>query len=299
MSHVKQTAIRRTLEDYGVITIGLILYAIGWAVFLLPYKIVTGGTSGIGAILEYSFGIKLWISQAVINAVLLGIALKILGPKFGVKTLYGIGMLVFLLWLFPTLLEDENGVLPQFLGEGQDFMATVMGAGVLGTGIGLIFTRNGSTGGTDIISLIINKYRDISLGKLMMYCDIVIVLSCYFIYHDVKRVLFGFSVMFIMGFVIDYIINRSKQSVQFFIFSKKYEEVADAICRKANRGVTLLDGQGWYSKQPIKVILVVAREEQSLEVYRQIIDIDPEAFISQANVEGVYGLGFEKLKLKK
>lgn len=157
------------------------------------------------------------MSYFIINAVFLGFALKILGPKFSLKTIYAIFMLTFLLWLFQTLLKGPDGTLPQLLGPGQEFMACVVGAGLLGFGIGIVFCNNGSTGGTDIIAWIINKYKDVTLGRMMMYCDIVIISSCYFIFHDWKRVLFGFCVLFIMSIVIDYVINSSRQSVQFLI----------------------------------------------------------------------------------
>ena len=152
---------------------------------------------------------------------------------------------------------------------------------MLGFGIGIVFCNNGSTGGTDIIAWIINKYKDVTLGRMMMYCDIVIISSCYFIFHDWKRVLFGFCVLFIMSIVIDYVINSTRQSVQFLIFSRKYEQIAEGISTKIDRGVTLLDGQGWYSKQDIKVIVVLARKGESLDIFRLVKDIDPDAFISR------------------
>lgn len=290
--------ISRESKDYFAITFGLILYALGWAMFLLPYQITTGGVTGISAIIYYATGVEIQISYFLINAVFLGFALKILGPKFSVKTIYAIFMLTFLLWLFQWILKDESGNLPQLLGPGQDFMACVIGAGMLGFGIGIVFCNNGSTGGTDIIAWIINKYKDVTLGRMMMYCDIVIISSCYFIFHDWRRVLFGFCVLFIMSIVIDYVINSARQSVQFLIFSRKYEEIAEGISTRIDRGVTLLDGQGWYSKQNIKVVVVLAKKTQSLDIFRLVKDIDPNAFISQSNVVGVYGEGFDKLKVK-
>ena len=290
--------ISRESKDYFAITFGLILYALGWAMFLLPYQITTGGVTGISAIIYYATGVEIQISYFLINAVFLGFALKILGPKFSVKTIYAIFMLTFLLWLFQWILKDESGNLPQLLGPGQDFMACVIGAGMLGFGIGIVFCNNGSTGGTDIIAWIINKYKDVTLGRMMMYCDIVIISSCYFIFHDWRRVLFGFCVLFIMSIVIDYVINSSRQSVQFLIFSKEYEKIAEGISTKIDRGVTLLNGQGWYSKQDIKVVVVLAKKTQSLDIFRLVKDIDPNAFISQSNVVGVYGEGFDKLKVK-
>ena len=290
--------IGRESKDYFAITLGLILYSLGWAMFLLPYQITTGGVTGIAAIIYYATRVEIQISYFLINAVFLGFALKILGPKFSVKTIYAVFMLTFLLWLFQWILKDESGNLPQLLGPGQDFMACVIGAGMLGFGIGIVFCNNGSTGGTDIIAWIINKYKDVTLGRMMMYCDIVIISSCYFIFHDWRRVLFGFCVLFIMSIVIDYVINSARQSVQFLIFSKEYEKIAEGISTKIDRGVTLLNGQGWYSKQDIKVVVVLAKKTQSLDIFRLVKDIDPNAFISQSNVVGVYGEGFDKLKVK-
>ena len=290
--------IGRESKDYLAITLGLILYSLGWAMFLLPYQITTGGVTGISAIIYYATGVEIQVSYFFINAIFLGFALKILGPKFSVKTIYAIFMLTFLLWFFQWILKDENGNLPQLLGPGQDFMACVIGAGMLGFGIGIVFCNNGSTGGTDIIAWIINKYKDVTLGRMMMYCDIVIISSCYFIFHDWRRVLFGFCVLFIMSIVIDYVINSARQSVQFLIFSKEYEKIAEGISTKIDRGVTLLNGQGWYSKKDIKVVVVLAKKTQSLDIFRLVKDIDPNAFISQSNVVGVYGEGFDKLKVK-
>ena len=290
--------ISRESKDYLAITFGLVLYALGWAMFLLPYQITTGGVTSISAIIYYATGVEIQVSYFIINAIFLGFALKILGPKFSVKTVYAIFMLTFLLWLFQWLLKDDSGHLPQLLGPGQDFMACVIGAGMLGFGIGIVFCNNGSTGGTDIIAWIINKYKDVTLGRMMMYCDIVIISSCYFIFHDWRRVLFGFCVLFIMSIVIDYVINSARQSVQFLIFSRKYEEIAEGISTRIDRGVTLLDGQGWYSKQNIKVVVVLAKKTQSLDIFRLVKDIDPNAFISQSIVVVVYGEGFDKLKVK-
>ncbi|EJX04214.1 YitT family protein [gut metagenome] len=298
MDKLLKTKLGREVNDYLFITFGLICYALGWAAFLLPYEITTGGVTGISAIIYYATGIELQISYFVINAVFLGFALKILGPRFSIKTIYAIFTLTFLLWFFQALLKDDNGQLPQLMGPGQEFMACVIGAGLLGFGIGLVFCHNGSTGGTDIIAWIINKYKDVTLGRMMMYLDILIISSCYFIFHDWKRVLFGFCVLFIMSIVIDYVINSTRQSVQFLIFSRKHEEIAEGITRRIDRGVTLLDGTGWYSKKDIKVIVVLAKKNQSIDIFRLVKDIDPNAFISQSNVVGVYGEGFDPLKVK-
>ena len=298
MSTNMDIKMKRNIKDYLTITFGLILYALAFTVFLLPYKLTTGGVTGIATIIYYSTGLESQNVYFVVNVLFLVVALKILGLKFLMKTIYAVFVVTFLLWFFQFILKDANGELPMLLGPGQEFMATVIGAGMLGFGIGLVFSCGGSTGGTDIIAWSINKYKDVSLGRMMMYCDIVIISSCYFVFHDWKRVLFGFCILFIMSLVIDYVINSARQSVQFMIFSKKHDEIAEGINTRIHRGVTLLDGIGWYSKENIKVVVVMAKKSQSLEIFRLVKDIDPHAFISQSNVVGVYGEGFDKLKVK-
>ena len=299
MDALLNSKIGRELKDYVAITLGIMCYALGWAAFLLPYQISTGGVTGISALIYYVTGIEIQVSYFVINAIFMVFALKILGLKFCIKTLYAIPALTFFLWLFQVLLKDEAGNLPLLLGPGQEFMALVIGACMTGFGIGFVFIYNGSTGGTDILAWIINKYKDVSLGRLIMYGDIIIISSCYFVFHDWKRVLFGFCVLFIMSVVIDYVVNSNRQSVQFLIFSKKHEEIAEIISKELRRGVTLLDGTGWYSKQSIKVVVILAKKNQANEIFRLVRDIDENAFISQSNVVGVYGEGFDKLKVKK
>ena len=299
MDALFSSKIGRELKDYVAITLGIICYALGWAAFMLPYQISTGGVTGISALIYYITGIEIQVSYFVINAIFMVFALKILGLKFCIKTLYAIPALTFFLWLFQVMLKDDAGNLPLLLGPGQEFMALVIGASMLGFGIGFVFIYNGSTGGTDILAWIINKYKDVSLGRLIMYGDIIIISSCYFVFHDWKRVLFGFCVLFIMSVVIDYVVNSNRQSVQFLIFSRKHEEIAESITKELRRGVTLLDGTGWYSKQSTKVVFVLAKKSQSNEIFRLVRDIDENAFISQSNVVGVYGQGFDKLKVKK
>ena len=300
--------VMRELKDYIFITFGLISYAMGWAAFLIPYQITTGGTTGIGAIIYYSTGFPIQWSYFIINAVLMTFAIKILGPKFSIKTTYAIFMLTFLLWFFQILVNGADGVPPLVLGPGQaDFKVPasgvyvvkgLIGAAMCGVGLGVVFNCNGSTGGTDIIAAIIHKYRDVTLGRMIMACDVIIITSCYFIFNDWRRVIFGFVTLFVIGIVLDYIVNGARQSVQFFIFSKDYEKIADRITKETHRGVTVLDGIGWYSKRNVKVLVVLAYKRQSVEIFRLVKDIDPNAFISQSSVIGVYGEGFDKLKGK-
>lgn len=187
---------------------------------------------------------------------------------------------------------------PLLLGAGQDFMACIIGAAMCGIGLGITFNYNGSTGGTDIIAAIVNKYRDVTLGRMIMICDLFIISSCYFVFQDWRRVIFGFVTLFIIGVVLDWIVNSARQSVQFLIFSQKYDEIADSIIKETHRGVTVLNGTGWYSKTDAKVLVVLAKKRQSLDIFRLVKSIDPNAFISQSSVIGVFGEGFDKLKVK-
>ncbi len=286
----------REIKDYTSITFGLACYALGWVLFMLPYQIVTGGVTGIAAMVYYATGVEIQITYFAINACLLGAALRVLGWKFCIKTVYAIFALTGFLTLFQHVLRDDDGNLLMVLGSDQAFMSVVVGSIILGFGVGFVFTHNGSTGGTDIIAWIINKYKDITLGRLIMFIDIFIITSSYIIFGDVQKILFGYVVMFISSFVVDYVVNSASQSVQFLIFSRKSSEIAEAINTTVHRGVTILHGMGWYSKQDMEVVVVMARRTQTGEIFRLIRDIDPHAFISQSKVVGVYGEGFERIK---
>ncbi len=286
------------IKDMFFITFGLCCYAMAWAAFMLPYQITTGGTTGIGAIIFYATGFPIQTTYFIINAILILFAIKYLGFKFTLRTSYSIVLLTFLLWWFQKLINDENGVAPLILGEGQEFMACIIGAVICGFGLGIVFNANGSTGGTDIIAAIVNKYKDVSLGRMIQICDLIIISSCYFVFYDLKRVIFGLVTLFIIGYVLDYVVNGARQAVQFFIFSKEYQKIADHINKDTHRGVTVLDGTGWYKKQPVKVLVVLAYKKQSVEIFRLIKSIDPNAFVSQSAVIGVFGEGFNQIKAK-
>ena len=288
----------REVKDYFFIALGLFIYALGWSCFMLPYQITMGGVTGISAIIYYATGVEMQLSYLVINGILLVFALWILGWKFCVKTIYGVAMMTIMLDITQKWFIGDDGQLLQLLGPGQDFMACVLGACAAGIGVGMAFTHNGSTGGTDIVAAIVNKFRNVSLGRAIMISDIVIISSCYFVFHDWRRVMFGFVALIIMSVALDYYINSTRGSVQFLIFSNKYEEIADYINLTLNRGVTVLDGMGWYSKAPRKVLVVLAKKQDAVNLFRIIHDIDPNAFVSQSSVTGVYGEGFDKIKIK-
>lgn len=297
--------IKSEVKDYLGITLALILYSFGFTFFLMPYEIVTGGVAGIAAIVYYATGFPNSYTYFLINAALLGMALKILGVKFLMKTIFATLMLSFLLWFMKEIAPvDENGQMVKILGEGQDFMSLMIGCLMTGSALGLTFLFNGSTGGTDIIAASINKYRDISLGTILIFVDFIIIGSCLFIpqfgtfLQRMNMVTFGFCTMIIENFMLDYIMNRQRQSVQFMIFSKHHEDIARAISEQTDHTMTILDGSGWYSGKEMKVIVLLAKKSESVMIFRIIKMIDPKAFVSQSAVIGVYGEGFDKIKIK-
>ena len=302
---MNKTIIRNELKDYIGITLALVLYAFGFTFFLMPYEIVTGGVAGIAAIVYYATSFPNSYTYFLINASLLVVALKILGVKFLMKTIYATLMLSFLLWFMKEIAPvDEAGNMIKILGEGQDFMSLLIGCLMTGTALGLTFLYNGSTGGTDIIAASINKYHDFSLGTILIFADFIIIGSCLFIpqfgtfLERMTMVVFGFCTMIIENFMLDYIMNHQRQSVQFMIFSKKYQEIAKALAMQTDHTMTILDGHGWYSGKEVKVIVLLAKKSESVTIFRIVKMIDPNAFVSQSAVIGVFGEGFDKIKVK-
>lgn len=292
--------LKNEVLDYVFITFGLLLYAFGWTAFLLPYEISSGGLTGVSALIYYVTGLEMQNTYLVMNALLLIAAVKVLGIKFCIKTIYAVLMLTFFLWAMQRVLLSAAGEgvtkLPRFLGEDQDFMAVIIGASLCGLGLAQCFIHQGSTGGVDIIAAMVNKYKNISLGRILLYLDIIIVSSCYFVFHDWRRIVFGFSEMFVCNMVLDYVMNYVQQSVQFFIITKNPDEICKGIIEEMDRSATLLPGTGGYSGQPVSVLMVVAKKNQSVALFRLVKAIDPTAFISQTKATGVYGEGFDALK---
>lgn len=288
-------------KEYVMITLGLIIYAFGWVFFLLPFKLVSGGTAGIGAIIQYATGFPMQYTYFIINVGLLFIAVKELGIRFCLKTIYAVFALTFSLELVQELLYSFNFDALSLLGQEATFEASIIGACFCGMGIGVCFVNGGSTGGTDIIAAIINKYRDVSLGRVIMYIDVAVVVSSGFIFgsSEVSKVFYGLITLLISSTMLDYVVNSNRRLVQFLIFSKKYDEISEYITKEMHRGVTLLNGVGYYTKEDTKVIVTMMRATEAVEVFRIVHEIDPCAFITQSRVSGVYGAGFDKIKVKK
>lgn len=293
-------------KDYFFITLGLVMYTISFTVFLMPYEIVAGGVTGLSAIIYYATGFHLENTYIIINGLLLIVALKILGFKFLMKTIYAIFTLYFLLKFAQDILPKQPNGLPfKLMGEGQEFMSMIIGCTITGIALATVFSNNGSTGGTDVIAASVNKINSrISLGTVLFAADFCIIGSCMFFpqfgdYIDrAHKVTFGFCVMAMENYVLDYVMNRRRQSVQFMIFSRKWQEIANAIGTQMNHGVTILDGHGWYTGHDMKVLCILAKKNESINMFRLIKMIDPNAFVSQSSVIGVYGEGFEEMKVK-
>ncbi len=288
---------RQEAKDYFFIFLGLIVYSVGFTCFILPYQITTGGVSGISAAIFYATGFPVQWSYLLINVGLLGLAIKALGLRFFAKTIVAILGITALIGLLQEWLTDANGNLPHVVGD-EAFMACVIGGCLEGTGLAIVFLNNGSTGGTDIIAAVVNKYRDVTLGRMMMYMDFIIVSSSYLVFRDWEKLVISFATLFISMTVLDYVMNSTRHSVQFLIFSKKYDEIAQAISEELDRGVTVLYGEGWYSKEERRVLVVLASRAESNYIFRLINRIDPNAFVSQSRVVGVYGEGFDRIKVK-
>lgn len=280
-----------TFKEYLTIVLGLALYAFGWTGFLLPHEITTGGVTGIGALIYFANGLPVAVTYFSINIILLIISVKIFGWKFSLKTIFGVFILTFFLTVAQGLIKS-----PLLIEE--PFMATVIGGVLTGVGIGIVLTAGGSTGGTDIVALTINKYRNITPGRAMLICDLIIICSSYFLFQSFEKIVFGITTQVISNYFVDFVVNGVRQSVQFLIFSRDFEEIAKRINHEMHRGVTVLDGIGWYSKEPVKVLVVLARKNESIKIFRIVKQTDPNAFVSQSSVIGVYGEGFDILKSK-
>ncbi len=282
----------RDFKDYLLIALGMILYGFGWTVFLLPNEITVGGLPGIASIVYWATGLPVQYTYFSINLILLILSVKILGWKFSVKTIFAVFSLTFFLLFIQELTEGLE------ILKDETFMSCVLGATLCGGGIGIAFSVNGSSGGTDIVAAIINKYHDISLGRIIMLLNMTIVTCSYFVLKDWGQVVYGYVTLYVCSFVIDKIINSSRQSVQFFIISQKYQEIGKAI-NALHRGVTVIDATGLYTGKEQKLMFVLAKATQSGIIFRIINEIDPKAFVSQSLVIGVFGEGFDSIKVKK
>ncbi len=293
----KQT--RQLVKEYALIIFGLIIYTLGWTCFLVPMGITGGGASGIGTMVYLLTGgaVPVGVTYLVVNAILIIIAMKVIGANFGVKTIFAVGLASVLLYVEQILLTKYVPIMPNDI-----LLSAIIGGAMSGLGIAIAFSQGGSTGGTDIIVMLVLKYRNMSPGKVLLMVDVLIVSSALFSLQElpfierIARLMYGYITMVTTSYVIDLYLNGRKQSLQVFIFSKNYAAISDRINSEMNRGVTVLDAKGWYSKEEGKVLLVVVRSNERSTLYRIIKEEDQAAFISAANVSGVFGRGFEAIK---
>ena len=307
---MNKKSILTIFKEYSLITLGILRYVTGWAVFLVPNNLVGGGVSGVASIIQYGTRgfIKIGTTYFVINAILLVIALFTLGKSFGGKTVFAVILASVGLNLFQDLIPAE--IIQTLAVDNGKLMSTIMGGIMVGVGIGLTMSQGGSSGGTDIIALIVNKYRNVSPGRMILLMDVVIILSSMLVpsytadgallpwTEKVTTVVYGFILVMVNSTVIDLYLSGSRQSVQVFILSKKYEQIADTITHELRRGVTVLDGKGWYTKHSTEVLMVITRKTDLSILLRAIKSIDPDAFLSVSSVTGVYGKGFDQIKEK-
>ena len=293
-------------KEYLLLTLGILIYVAGWTIFMIPNNLIGGGLTGVSSIIQYAVGIKMGYTYFVLNAILLVTAFVVIGANFGGKTIYAIILasvgLNVLQDLIPAAIIETLSV------QNGKLMSTIMGGILSGAGIGMSMSQGGSTGGTDIIALIVNKYRNISPGRIILWIDAVIILSSLAVpsytaegelvpfAEKITTVVYGLILITVNGYVIDLYLSGSKQSVQLFIMSRKYEEIADAITKDIHRGVTVLPAVGWYTKKENHVLMVVARKTDLNFLLKYIKTIDNDAFLSVSSVTGVYGNGFDNIK---
>ena len=277
------------IKDYITIFLGTFMYALAVSMFIMPHQFVLGGLTGIAVLLNYGIGLPVSLTVLIMNTLLLAISYKVLGTEFLVKTVVGVASLTAFLALF-----ENIDFIPILTDEA--LMAGLIGSIVAGAGVGLVLSVNSSTGGTDIIVLIINKYKNVTPGRTMLFVDLFIISSSFIIFRSIETIVFGIVIIAVMTTSVDWVINGVRQSVQFFIVSREYEEIATQVNLQLDRGCTVLDGTGWYTKKEQKVLILMAKRSESTSIFRLVKSIDPNAFVSQTNVVGVYGKGFDKLR---
>ena len=308
---MKANKILKTFKEYLVMTLGLLMYVLAWTIFLAPNNLVGGGVTGLASIVQYatSGALKMGTTYLAVNIALLVLALFTLGRNFGAKTIYAVILCGFGLNFFQGVIPPD--IIKSLAIDNGKLMSTIIGGIIIGIGIGLTMSQGGSTGGTDIVALVVNKYRGVSPGRMILFVDAGIILSSFFVpsyladgalmpwTEKLTTVVYGFILVVLTSTTLDMYLAGSKQSVQLFILSKKYAQIADGITTQMHRGVTVLDGKGWYTKENTEVLMVITRKTDLKVMLRFIRSIDPDVFMSVSSVTGVYGKGFEELKTAK
>lgn len=283
---------KSNMKDFMFIVFGILLYAIGYTAFILPERVVMGGVAGLSALIYYATNIPAGISIFVLNITLLVIAFSALTKQFVVRTIVG----VLLLSIFIGSLQPLFQAFPIITAGEDKFMHVLIGGMLSGAGLGVVFSHNGSTGGTDILTVLLTKHFNLSFGRAMQFIDCTIIGSSYLLFHSMETIVYGIVFTLVASYVCDFVVNGSRQTVQFLIISKHYKEIADTINRRVNRGVTVIEGKGWYSKENVEMLVVLSRKYESQDIFAVIKQIDPQAVVSQTFCHGVFGEGFDKIK---
>lgn len=274
-----------------MIALAMVIGSFGWCAFLLPHHITIGGIAGIASVIQWGFDIPVQYTYLIINGILLFVALKILGWKFCVRTIFAV--LVF---------ASSTSILREVFAEhalfaNEPFLACVVGGVLLGIGVSIALQYNASSGGSDVIAAMIHKYRDISLGRVILVCDLCIITSSYLVLENWEKVIYGYIVLFVMTYMVDYLISGMRGSVQFFVISEHWGEIGTAINNDVDRGCTLIEARGFYTGKKVGMLFIIARRSEAHSIYHVIDEIDPNAFVSQGVVNGVYGMGFDRMKV--
>jgi uncharacterized membrane-anchored protein YitT (DUF2179 family) len=279
------------VKNYFMILIGLAIFAFGWTAFMIPNHLTGGGVSGIGAVLYFATGFPVGITAFVLNMLLVAIAWKILGPKFGINTI----ICTFMLALF---LSIGQSIFTEPLVKDDIFMCAIIGAALAAFGVGIAINFGGNTGGTDIVAMMIGKYRNISYGRITLYSNIAIIGSSYFVPNgNIENLVYSMVVMFVYIYISDLVIEGYKQSFQFMVFSTKNQDIADKINKDLHRGASFLKGYGSFSKTESDVLLIIAHRNDKANIIRIIKEIDNSAFISIAKTSSVFGKNFDNIKV--
>ena len=305
---ILKSSLGTLFKEYALVTLGVISYALGWSIFLLPNNLIGGGVSGFASILFYATGLPMGVTYFILNVLLLVIGTKILGTGFGGKTIYAIVMTSVMLSIMPKIIPAD--FIHEFALSNGKLICTFLGGIIAGFGIGLSISQGGSTGGTDIVALVWCRFYPASPGRVILIIDVAIILSSLLFPSYTEAgdllpftdklavVVYGLIQVTVSGYAIDLYLSGSKQSVQAFIFTKKVNEMADAIAFDMKRGVTVLPAKGWYSKEDKQVLMVVTRKTDLNLLLRYVKSIDPDAFLSVSSVMGVYGQGFDTIKVR-
>lgn len=287
-----KSLMRNNSKDMVFLALGILMYSIGYSAYILPEKVVMGGVAGAAALIYYATGIPTGTSILVLNAAMLFIAFSALTKQFFWRTIIGVGIMS----LFISILQPFFAANP-IMTPGEDkFMHVLIGALLGGGGLGIVFSHNGSTGGTDILTMLLNKYFRVSFGRAMQFVDCTIISSSYFLFHSFETIVYGIVFTLVASITCDYIVNGTRQTVQFLIISKKYDEIADVVNTHLHRGVTVVDGKGWFRKSDVKMLIVLTRKYESQDLFNLVNHTDPDALVSQTFCHGVFGEGFDKMK---